>query len=283
MLAQLQVDPNELIDPTGIGWQEALLAAIVIVAAIILGALTRRLVRTAVLRLPNITPAMSVFLGRLAGWLVVLLGIVAALLILGFQLGPLFLIIALIAVVLFMSARNLLENFGAGIVLQTEKPFHVGDLVEVVDERGTVHDITGRTTVIDVYDGRRVRVPNTEILRNVIVNYTERDGLRSDITVGVEYGTDLDQARAVILRTMESVEEIRSEPPPEALVVEFGDSSIDFEARFWHEASLYTRYLVSDRLYRALDRNLRAEGIGIAFPQVVVWRGRSEGSDESQV
>lgn len=280
MFAQAPIEPNELIDTTGIGWEELLLAVIVMVVAIVVGSVVRRFVRTATSKWVSTKPEHAVFLSKVAGWIVVLLGIVTALLILGFQLGPLLLILAIVAIVLFLSARNFLENFGAGIVLQTENPFNIGHMVEIADEIGAVREIAGRMTVLDTFDGRTVRIPNSQILNNPIVNHTERRMLRSELTVGVEYGTDLDKAQTVLLRTLEGIADVRTEPPPEAVVVEFGDSSVHFLVRFWHDPTRQAMYQVIDLVARAIDRELRKEAIVIAFPQMVVWPRNEEAPSE---
>ncbi|MGD2044568.1 MAG: hypothetical protein PVJ28_13065, partial [Acidimicrobiia bacterium] len=77
MLAQVPIDPNELIDTTGVGLEETVLAAVVLVVAIAGAALVRRLVRTAVLRWSRSQPDFALFLGRLVGWLVLVLGVAA--------------------------------------------------------------------------------------------------------------------------------------------------------------------------------------------------------------
>lgn len=270
MVSQLQIDPNDLIDPSGVGWEEGLLAAAALVIAVIVGAIARRLVRTATSRWFDTQPDVAIFLGRLAGWFVVALGIVAAMMVLGFQLGPVFLLVTVVAVILVLSARTLLENFGAGVVLQTENPFHLGDLVELGLELGVVKDITGRTTVIDTYDGRRIRIPNSEVLRSAIVNFSERKALATELTVGLAYGTDLDTARKVLLDTLGQVEGVYTDPAPEVFVAQFSDSSISFTVRFWHEPTLAARYGLTDHVSRAVDAALRGHGLVIAFPQIVV-------------
>lgn len=281
-MAQVPIDPNELIDPTGVGLEEVVVAVAVLVVALVAGALVRRAVLTAASKWSASQPDFAIFLSKLAGWFVVLIGITATLLIIGIQLGPIFLILVVVSVILFLSARTLLENFGAGIVLQTEKAFRIGELVEVADQIGTVHEITGRTTVLDTIDGHRIRIPNTDILSEPIVNLAERRALLTEVEVGVEYGTDLDHARDVILRAVVGVgDDVLGEPPPEVLVAGFGESSIGFSVRFWHVPDLLTRKHLIDRVSRAIDESFRAEGIVIAFPQVVVWTPEVDQGDDS--
>lgn len=274
--AAAPIDPNDLIDPSEVGWEEVVLAIGILIVSVILAAVVRRVVRSATMRWAGDKPDVAVFAGRVSGWFIILLGVVAALMILGFQLGPMFLIILVIGLVLFLSARTLFENLGAGIVLQTENSFSIGDLVELGGWTGTVHDITARTTVLDAYDGRRVKIPNSAVLGAAIVNYTERGRLGSEIVVGVEYGTDLDRAQRVILETVGSVAGVLTDPAPEAFALEFGESSINFTVRFWHDPTLHSRYRMVDEASRAIDRSFRVEGLVIAFPQVVVWPGDTD-------
>lgn len=279
MLAQVRIDPNELIDTTGIGWEEGVLAAVVFIIAVVVGAIVRGLIRSAVNRWSSSQPGMARFLGRLGGWFIILLGVVAALMILGFQLGPMFLVFGIVIVILFLSARDFLQNFGAGIVIQTEGSFRIGDLVEIGGVLGTIVDITGRTTMIDTYGGQRVRVPNSYVLNNSIVNFSERKAMRSELEIGVEYGTDLGRAKTVILDTLSSVDGVLPDPAAEALVSGFGDSAIGFSVRFWHEPTLQSRYRVTDRVAREIDRRFKREGLVIAFPQLVLWQPRSSGDN----
>ncbi|MGD2042074.1 MAG: hypothetical protein PVJ28_00370, partial [Acidimicrobiia bacterium] len=79
----------------------------------------------------------------------------------------------------------------------------------------------------------------------------------------------------------EDIDGILDEPRPDAVVVGFATSSIDFSARFWHAPDLEVREQLIDCAARAIDRRLRAEGIVIAFPQVVVWHAEEDQSEDS--
>ncbi len=270
MTTQMQIDPQDLIDTSGVGWEESVLALGVLVGAFGIRLIAQRLVQSATSRWFDTQPDVALFLGRLAGWFVAALGFVAALMIIGIQLGPIFLLLGVIAVILFLSVRNLLENFGAGVVLQAENPFHLGDLVELEGRCGTVHDITGRVTVIDTYDGRRIRIPNTQVLGSVIVNLSERGAVAAEIPIGLEYGTDLDEARRVLLELLTTTDGVLENPPPEAQATGFDESSIGIVLRYWHEPNIGTGHRVMDEVTRAVDVTLAAAGIRVAFPQLVV-------------
>jgi small conductance mechanosensitive channel len=271
LTAQIPIDPNGFIDPTGVGWQEGVAAAATLAIAFLAASLAGRFLTRAARRWPNLGSPVVVMLVRLVRWTIVLLGIAFALLLVGFEVGPIFLIITIVIAVFVVMGRPLLENFGASVVLQAETPFRVGDLVEIVGTTGVINEVSGRTTVIDTFDGKRLRIPNNQVLNSSIANLSERRARRSEIKVGVEYGTDLDRARAVILETVGQAGGVFAEPAPEALVNDFGDSAITFIVWFWHEPAINGSYRVIDRVARAVDRAFRSEGIVIAFPQRVVW------------
>lgn len=274
------LEPNPAFDPTGVGWQEALAATVVMIASLLAASLARRFLRRAAKRWPNAQAPIVRLLIRMAGWLIILLGATFALLLLGFELGPIVVIVVVVIAVLVVMARPILENIGASVVLQAEAPFQIGDIVEVLGDIGIVREISSRTTAIDTFDGRRIRIPNNQILNGPIVNLTERKGRRSSLRVGVEYGTDLDRARAVIMATLASVESVNAEPPPEALVTEFGDSAIVFLVWFWHDPVANGAFRVTDEVARAIDRAFGREGIVIPLPQRVIRQGDPTAGDE---
>jgi small-conductance mechanosensitive channel len=191
------------------------------------------------------------------------------------------LLVVVVVAVLVVMGRPLMENIGASVVLQAEAPFQIGDIVEVLGETGVVGEISGRTTAIDTLDGRRIRIPNHQVLNGPIANLTERRGRRSNLRVGVEYGTDLDRARTVILTAIADTETVLPEPAPEALVTEFGDSAVTFLLWFWHEPVANGTFRVVDEVARAVDRALRREGIVIPLPQRVVRRAHPDADGEN--
>lgn len=283
VFAQITIDPNELIDTTDVGWPELIAAVVTVLLALLAASLIRRFLRRAMQRWPHIESHIAGALIRLAGWVVIALGVAFALLFLGFEIGPVFLILAILAAVVIVMGRPLMENIGAGVVLQAETPFRVGDMVDILGEMGIVREISYRATVIDTFDGKRLRIPNNQVLNSSIVNISERGARRSEIRVGVEYGTDLDQTRDVIVEALSQIDIVYDEPSPRALVDEFGDSAIVFRVWFWYEPLIDGAAMVTDEVARAVDRTLRRRGIVIAFPQRVVWtRGSADGGGNEE-
>lgn len=135
--------------------------------------------------------------------------------------------------------------------------------------------------VVDTWDGRRLYLPSKVVLDSVIVNHTVRGQRRTTLDVGVAYDSYLAEAQRVLLEATSSIEGVFPNPPPEALVTKFGDSSINFAVRFFHKPVITVDFELRDQVALALKSALVAAGIEITFPQRVVWQGRPSGSDNA--
>lgn len=264
-------DLDELVDLDGVtGWDVAIAIAIVIVSVIV-----ARIVRKLVLRwLPEVDGVpeqVSLTLSRMAGYSVIVVGVVYAASWVGVDTGPIFLLILLIAVVAFFSMKPLLENFAAGLILQTRSPFDIGDEILLDGYSGAVVEIDSRTVLIVTPDGVQVRLLNSDVVGGTLVNTTREGMRRTTVPVGVAYGTDLGRARDVLREAVVSVDEVIASPEPEIHLVRFGESSIDFDLRFWHAPSIADELTTTDAVIESVDIALKTASIVIAFPQRDVW------------
>jgi small-conductance mechanosensitive channel len=216
----------------------------------------------------------SVFIARLVGRFVAaiifMIGFVYALNQLGVSVGPLLGLLGLAGLAIALAFQAILENVIAGVLISIRRPFDAGDQISTNGYEGTVEDINLRVVSLVTFDGVRVFVPNSSVWSTPIVNFTDRNLRRTTLDIGVSYNSDLDAARVAILEVLRGVDGVVDEPPPEALVLQFGDSSIDFAVRFWHESGIATEWAVRDEVARAIKRRLNADGIEIPFPQRVL-------------
>jgi small-conductance mechanosensitive channel len=212
-------------------------------------------------------------IARATGWTVVVVGVIYALGVLGVDLGPAVIALLLAVGIAFFAGRGLLENFGAGLILQGTSMFEVGDQIETGDGSGTVHEITGRTVVLRTPDGEEINVPNATVVNESLTNLTKLGQRRSTIPVGVAYGTDYEIARRVIRESARSSELALADPEPEALLSEFGDNAVVIELRFWHDPTILGEKQAIDQVARRVALDLAAAGIKIAFPQRTLWWG----------
>ena len=273
---------DQLVDTRNVTGWSVLFAVIAVVGGWVLSRLARRGLERLLARWPTLPVYVTDYAVRGVGWLIMFLAVVYALSLLGFDMSPIVIGLLIVFVVLVLSGRPLLEDFGAGVILQARSPFVPGDQIASHDYLGVVDELNARALVLITLDGERVYIPNRKVLEAPIVNYTEHGARRTVMEVGMRYGTDLDRAQRVLLDAVANVSGVLEDPPPEVLAEEFDDSAIDFEVHFWHAAEILAGLRVRDDVTRAVDRALKGAAIVIAFPQRTLWWGESPpASDEA--
>lgn len=219
------------IAPHGLTAWDGIKAGIIIVAAIFLSQVGRRIVVRAFGGEGDGFVARMV--GRVLAYVVVLGGLVYALIALRVQIAPLIGALGIGGIALAFALQDILQNLVAGVILQAKRPIRVGDTVQMDAYTGVVRDIDLRTVLVRTFDGLDVYLPNRTVLENPIVNYTMSPLRRLTLTVGVAYRADLEEVQRVLLDATRSVDGVLADPPPGAWVTDFGPSSMDFSLIYW--------------------------------------------------
>lgn len=166
-------------------------------------------------------------------------------------------------------SQNVINNFISGLILLTERPIRVGDMVDVEGTYGSVERVGLRSTRVRSFTNIHIIVPNSAFLEKNVINWTLSDDLvRVNVSVGVAYGSPTREVARLIQQAIEEHEKILKVPEPIVLFTEFGDNSLNFEAHFWIRMKrlMDRRRVESDLRYR-IDDLFRAADIVIAFPQ----------------
>jgi small conductance mechanosensitive channel len=266
---------NDLIDTSGVSKWDPVWAVVTFIAGIVLS----RIARAAVHRYGRRAelPANIVdLLATITMWTIVTISVVAALTWVGLNVAPLWFLLILVFVGFVVGGRALLEGFGAGVMLQARAPFEPGDLVQLRDERGVVVEVNSRVVVMDSADGRRLFIPNQQVLREPIENLTHRAVRMSALDLDVTYATDLDEAARIAVVALDGLDSVRSMPSPVAEVTSFEASAIRIRLRFWHPSDLLSEWTAVDEAARAVHRAFAAHGIEFAFPQTTLWWGEDD-------
>ena len=259
---------------TGGDW---LRAAAILFGALVLATIVSRVLRRAISH--GIGHGFAAIItARLAGYAVFLVGLFYALTTLGVRVGPLIGALGLGGLVLALALQSPVENFVASVILQSRRPFSIGDTVEIDGVRGVVVDIDSRTTRLSGLDGTQIRLPNSAVLSDSIINLTREPVRRSSLSVGVAYDSDLQRSADVLADAVSRVPRVLREPPATINLDGFGDSSIGFTILYWHDSDVPSELATRHDLVLAVHQALSDQGITIAFPQVVVWSGASAGS-----
>ncbi len=203
-------------------------------------------------------------------YLVLGFGIVLALGQLGFNITGLLAGLGVAGLALGFAAKDTLANFIAGMTILWDRPFRVGDRVEIDGEFGQVKRVTLRSTRIHTNRNIVVIIPNQNVVNNKIINHTMQATTRVDVAFGIAYKEDIEAARSVVLELTQGDERIRARPAPDVVVTEMAESSVNFRLRFWlknpHE-EVPIQYEYTERIKRALDE----AGIEIPYPHLSLF------------
>ena len=147
----------------------------------------------------------------------------------------------------------------------TFRPYKISDLVNVAGTEGFVEEVDIFTTILRTPDKTQIIIPNGRIMGDQIINYTESEKRRMEITVGIGYDDDIDKAREAVIAAVKQSEYVVDEPEPSVTVAELGDNSVNLAVRPWVMSSTYApaSHEITERVKKALD----AAGINIPYPQ----------------
>lgn len=141
---------------------------------------------------------------------------------------------AVSAVVLGFALQDTLGNAFAGLAIQSEKPFHVGQWVKVGDFEGRVAEVTWRATKLRTKAGNFAIVPNNIVAKEAIVNFSEPAlPLRLEVEVGASYLVPPNKVKAAMMEAIRHSSRVLTAPAPDVLLVGFDASAITYRARFW--------------------------------------------------
>ncbi len=212
---------------------------------------------------------LAILLGRLTRWSLVLLGLLIGFVVVfpDFSPSKLFEILGLGGIAVGFGLRDLLQNFVSGILLLLAEPFRIGDQIIVNGFEGTVENIEVRATTIKTYDGRRVVIPNMQLMTSPVTVNTAYPFRRVEYDLGIAYEEDIEAAKSVILDTLKNVEEVVRDPAPQVIVVELGDFSVKLRVRWWIEPSLRAEAInTRDQVLALIKYELEVRDIVMPYP-----------------
>lgn len=173
-----------------------------------------------------------------------------------------------LAIGLGFGLQTMLKNFVCGIIILFERPFRVGDVLDVGGQRGTVVNIGIRSSVLQLWDGTETLIPNSTLLENNLTNWTYSNRIvRFTIIVGVAYGSEARRVMRLLEEIADRHDLVVKEPKPQVLFTNFGASSLDFELRFWLDVVKANSAQVASDLRLMIADAFAENGLVLAFPQ----------------
>ncbi|WP_211252258.1 mechanosensitive ion channel domain-containing protein [Marinobacterium jannaschii] len=211
--------------------------------------------------------------GRLAHYVILLVGVMIALSSIGLDFRNLALVAGALSVGIGFGLQSIVNNFVSGLILLFERSLKVGDFVELDSGvLGVVMEINVRSTLINTNDNVDIIVPNSELVSAKVTNWTLRDATRRmRIPFGVAYGTDKERVKTAVLEAAARVPVTLTRPKkyePQVWLVGFGDSSLDFELVVWVSQAAVKRPSGVIAAYMwEIETSLQEFDIEIPFPQ----------------
>ncbi len=206
---------------------------------------------------------------------ILIIGFLAALGNLGFQLSGLLVAGGIVGIVIGFASQTVVSNLISGLFLLVEKPIKIGDGVSIGDVSGVVKDIRVLSTTIRTWDGIYVRIPNEKVFTSNIQNFVAHAARRFEYKIGIRYKDDAEKAIEIIKNLLEEHPLILKEPAPQIFVAELGDSSVNLAVRIWAPSQHW--FSVRTEMLWKIKVALEKEGIQIPFPQRVIWMaGKTE-------
>lgn len=151
----------------------------------------------------------------------------------------------------------------------TQGQYHIGDLVQVQSKTGKITQINSLFTAIEQFDGVVFYIPNVIFMEEVVSNYKTNDKRRVEIDVGVDYATDIVQAKKVMLQVLDNFPNILKAPASDIFVENFAESSIHLSLRFWI-TSEDNYFETKSNVTETINLAFRQANITIPFPQITI-------------
>lgn len=237
-----------------------------VVGRILIGVINRLVAR--MLDRRRIDVSVQSFLRSLVKILLTVLLVVSVIGALGINTTSFAALLASAGVAIGMALSGNLQNFAGGLVVLLFKPYRVGDWIEAQGVQGKVEEIQIFHTLLTMADNKVVYVPNGSMSTAVIINYTRKDTRRLEWTVGIDYGEQVEKARAAIADVLAVDSRVLADPAPFIAVSALADSSVNLVVRVWVKQEDY--WAVFHETYRRIYDTFNERGIDFPFPQQTV-------------
>ena len=245
------------------GW-DLLAALLVIVVSVPVARLVAAAIRRAFDRAGMVSNDAAADVGRVAKWLVYLIGVAIALSIVGVNIGFLSVLFAFTLILGALAVKPMIENSASGILLLSRPEFSIGDQIRTTEFRGIVEEISSRTTRLRRDDGVVVFVSNNQVLGNPITVYTASDSRKGSFDIRISARVDLDEVTSVVMDAVTSVDDVVADPSPAVQAAAVTDDAITLTISYWYPTTFQTGSSVTDVVIRATMAALQQADIALA-------------------
>lgn len=253
---------QEIFQPAALGevigeWIINLISGVLVfIIFYLLWILSRRILKS-ILKRSDQDETTQIFLQTLAKYSVLIIGGIYALKAGGVDISAVLASLGIAGITVGFAARDAFSNLISGLLIFLDRPFVIGDLVEVSDHYGQVDQITLRSTRIVTPDGRMLAVPNTEMINKTVASYTNFPHLRLDLSFTIGLAEDIAHVRQILLDLVDQDPDILKDPAPQVLLMALNDYNNQFELRAWidnERVHVGKRAELKEKIYNALNQ-----------------------------
>ena len=214
---------------------------------------------------------------KLSNIIVYFIGIMLLLKMWNIDITPLLASAGIMGFVIAFAAQDTLSHLFGGVSIYFDKPFRVGDRVQLESgEIGDVLEIGIRSTRIKTFDETVVILPNSKIANSKIINYNQpASKIKEKIKIGVAYGSDIDKVKKILLDIAENTEGVEKDPAPSVYFTEFLDFALEFVIVTWVD-SPREKFAVKTKINEEIYRRFNKEGVQIPYPTQDVYMRNSK-------
>ncbi|WP_313661490.1 mechanosensitive channel MscK [Pseudomonas coleopterorum] len=254
-------------------------AAMIIGITIVLAGNLPGLLEVLVLSKLNLAQGSAYATTTLLSYVIAGVGFVSTLSTLGVSWDKLQWLVAALSLGIGFGMQEIFANFISGIMILFERPVRIGDTITIGNLSGTVSKIRIRATTITDFDRKDIIVPNKTFITGQLINWSLTDTItRVTLKLGVDYGSDLDLVRTLLLKAARDNPRVLKEPEPLVYFLNFGESTLDHELRM-HVRDLGDRNPVLDEINRFINKEFKRQNINISFRQMEIYLKNTTGKE----
>jgi len=217
--------------------------------------------------LPDLTPSLQVLIGKCLKILFVIIAVALALNAVGVDLTALTIFSGAIGVGLGFGLQKVVSNFVSGVIILLDKSIKPGDTISLGETFGWIRELRSRFVSVVTRDGREFLIPNEDFITEKVINWSFTDKLvRLDVSFGVSYDSDPHEVTRLVREAIAAVDRVDEAKAPVCWLTEFGDSSLNFVARFWISDPQNGLTNIRGQVMLAIWDVLKENGIGIPYP-----------------
>ena len=233
---------------------------------LLIGILASRITKRAVRRLGEryMSPQQAMLASRAASTAIVIVTLAAALTQAGIDLSVALGAAGIVTVAIGFAAQTSASNLISGLFLMGEKPFVIGDFIQLGSTQGEVISIDLLSAKLRTVDNLLVRIPNETLLKSEIVNLTRFEKRRLDLPLDLAYGSDLEKVKRLLFELAAASELAMKDPEPTFAFLGFGESALNLRFSVWVAPADYLE--LKTRLLTEIKTSFEKEGIQFPFP-----------------